>query len=793
MLDTNNVSPLSVKISFNKLLEVYEKQAGSKDELRAKKAQKILAMSEQYPELRDGFSDVTLLDTYKNEISYILQDSFSDVLTGNEIKAASIPFQNLIFNTSSRFEKILDTAGKDFELKIRNMPEGHMYILACIVILKFHYKIDVDFKRPLYYDIPDAKGIMRHYRIIYNADFTEIVPTEEAKEITDEDVDQLLENFDNLELWKEKFPPNSWVCKGFVISNIFDVTADVSISDLKSTLLGSSSTQPKDENFIEEFEAIFQSLFNIPDLKVGFVAYDPEEDSFEKIHGEEGVQSYLLFKEEKANCTDSLCQNSYSKLLKENQYYALPDIDKYYKMSGGIAPYKNLKEQGYKSAILAPIADKGRLLGVLELVSTRPKELNSINANKLIDVMPFIISTVLRSKAEEENYIEAIIQHECTSIHNSVYWRFEKEARRFLMENAKGNQTSFKEIAFKDVYPLYGQVDIKGSSIARNEAIQTDLIIQLSLLNEIFSCSLKEEQLPVYEEIQFRINNHLSLIKEELFTHSEQTILDFVREDVHPVLEHIETRSDQLSQLVKDYRKNIDNTTGGIYDHRKNYDESVTLINKSLARVIDEKQRDAQAMFPHYFERYKTDGVEHNMYIGASMVQGGEYHPIYLNNLRLWQLQVMCEMENKYYNLKPELPVKLDVASMLLVYNSSLSIRFRMDEKRFDVDGTYNARYEIIKKRLDKSLVKGTKERLTQPGKIAIVYSQKKDEREYLRYISFLQSKNYFTSNVEIVELEGLQGVSGLKAIRAEVLYKKGGDEKKVYTYDDLMQELKIS
>ena len=115
-----------------------------------------------------------------------------------------------------------------------------------------------------------------------------------------------------------------------------------------------------------------------------------------------------------------------------------------------------------------------------------------------------------------------------------------------------------------------------------------------------------------------------------------------------------------------------------------------------------------------------------------------------------------------------------------------------MDEKRFDVDGTYNARYEIIKKRIDKSLIKGTRERLTQKGKLSIVYSQKRDEREYLRYVHFLKHKGYFTNNIEIVELEGLQGVTGLKAIRAEILYKTDEASEKTYTYDDLMEALKV-
>jgi hypothetical protein len=149
-------------------------------------------------------------------------------------------------------------------------------------------------------------------------------------------------------------------------------------------------------------------------------------------------------------------------------------------------------------------------------------------------------------------------------------------------------------------------------------------------------------------------------------------------------------------------------------------------------------------------------------------------------------------MENAHYRLKPQLQVSLDVASLILVYNTSLSIRFRMDEKRFDVDGTYNARYEVIKKRIDKSFIKGTDERLTRPGKMVIVYSQKKDEREYLRYVKFLKSKGYFTGKVEIVELQGVKGVSGLKAIRADILYKTEGDisSEKTYTYDDLMAEL---
>ena len=57
----------------------------------------------------------------------------------------------------------------------------------------------------------------------------------------------------------------------------------------------------------------------------------------------------------------------------------------------------------------------------------------------------------------------------------------------------------------------------------------------------------------------------------------------------------------------------------------------------------------------------------------------------------------------------------------------------------------------------------------TQPGKIAIVYSQTAEAAEYRDYIAYLQSLGYLHGEVESLELEELQGVSGLRALRVAV------------------------
>ena len=75
----------------------------------------------------------------------------------------------------------------------------------------------------------------------------------------------------------------------------------------------------------------------------------------------------------------------------------------------------------------------------------------------------------------------------------------------------------------------------------------------------------------------------------------------------------------------------------------------------------------------------------------------------------------------------------------------------------------------LLKKRIDKVHLRDSNERLTQPGTIAIVYSQPKEAQEYISYIEYLQSTGLLKAEIEKYDLEELQGVSGLKGLRAIV------------------------
>ncbi|MEO6329960.1 MAG: hypothetical protein ABIO55_13570 [Ginsengibacter sp.] len=188
-----------------------------------------------------------------------------------------------------------------------------------------------------------------------------------------------------------------------------------------------------------------------------------------------------------------------------------------------------------------------------------------------------------------------------------------------------------------------------------------------------------------------------------------------------------------------------------------------------MLQYLEDQEEVLQQSYPHYFEKYRTDGVEYNIYIGQSMAPHHPFSQIYLKNIRLWQLQSMAEMARITHRLLPRFKLPLETTQLILIHNQLISISFRKDERRFDVEGSYNIRYEVMKKRIDKALIKDTRERLTQPGKIAMVYINQKEAEEYQEYIFFLQSKELLQPGIEMYHLEELQGVTGLKALRVNV------------------------
>ncbi|HYE57686.1 MAG TPA: hypothetical protein VD948_04240, partial [Rhodothermales bacterium] len=292
---------------------------------------------------------------------------------------------------------------------------------------------------------------------------------------------------------------------------------------------------------------------------------------------------------------------------------------------------------------------------------------------------------------------------------------------------------------------------------------------QIALADAVFEAALAARPLPALREKRSRLNAYRP-DPGETRVEPEGDPYVFLRDEIEPLFETVRSWSDDTERAVTTYRRALDPELGVLYKRRRAYELSVSALNDVIVRVLEEAQAEAQKIIPHYFERYKSDGVEFNLYAGPTMIEDGEFDALHLESLRLWQLETVCKVARELAALTPTLEVPLQATYLVLAQGAPLDVRFRQDEKRFDVDGAYNARYEIVKKRIDKARIveppEHTGERVTQPGMLAVIYSNAQEASEYHRYLTFLRNEGCLEGEIEDLDVEDLPGVPGLRAYR---------------------------
>lgn len=754
-------SPFHVFLSFKKYLDVLEHiRHNDRIEYRVNYAESIIGRFKKFPELIEGSQDFSLLSKHEDLIRLLLADLFPTGLTNNEIKAASIPLSNITFNYTERFRKILANAGHDFSLEFRHMSQDEIYILSCCIIIQIFFRKDIKIHIPFYYDIPDQNGVIRHYKITVNSDFSEITPLDTTHLQSDKDLEILLENIDDISLWKKHFPPHSWSLKGFNIFSLVDCTTEVALSDLKSTMIKIDPENPLPNENLKE---IFKSYFDVPQLNFGLMLMDHQHQRLEKLPVYENIlTSYLL------DFWINLYDGEMRKMAFQNLKYnpkpvAISDVDHFDEEIKNSPNFEILTKNNIKSFMVIPIIHEGEVLALMEFTSEIAGSFNGLKIRKLDSMSDILIFSLNRFKHERENQIEAIIQREYTSIHQSVLWKFKNEAEKYFNASIQKKLYTLKEISFKNLSPLFGVSDIRSSSEKRFNLMLADLNEQIETLCDIFSGTQIQDQ----DKYLFALELFENELNNDFKADTEQRFQRLLNEEIHPLLQaELELHSDKN---IKAYFSKIYSVNSLFYSNRKKLDESITLVNRKIADILDESQIEAQEIYPHYFERFKSDGVEHNLYIGQNLNPTLPYSSKNLSKLRFWQLETICKIEQEFKKFGKQLPINLEIASMIFVYNEKIDIRFRMDEKRFDVDGAHNSFYEIIKKRLEKAKIKDSSERITSPGKITIVYFGMENQKEYLGYISRLQKNLILKNDVELLRVEDLQGASGLLAMRVSL------------------------
>ena len=754
-------------LSFRPLVNALKKNIAEGNPGMKKLYGHVVQEFESHPELMGTITDLDVLQPYSELIEELLSAVFPPT-TANYMYGISFPFKNLAVYASPLFKTLLvkkDSA----EIIIQDdststLNRERLHFAFGLILKKYLGYNSADSSKVVYPFTDEKTGLVRYMEMRLDGRFIDVRPVDEMPKMPESIFDYTSNRLLTIEELMQQVSLDKFVFEGLTVIRINDVTEQAVIAEMKNKLLDSNFVS--DNTAYTDLEKQIQNLIGLKDLTIGLTPFFKINGHY--VYSNLHNNNSLLFRHlqstgEKDEISD------YCKLLfrYNNQPVLYESLTEDILGEVQCLPYYH--KAGSRCMIICPLKQQNELLGMLEISSKQPGYLKPEHISKLEAAIPMFTLGLEKSLEQLNNQVDKVIKKKFTAVQPAVEWKFTEASLNYIVNMYEKQDSGIERIVFDDVFPLYGAIDVRNSSTARSHSVQLDMLEQLELARKVVRKAQAAMSFPLLQEIEFKIDRHIASASDVLQSEEEMSVYDFLQGQVISVFNHLRDTEPAVKNEIEEYFSSLDPQLGMLYKHRKEYEDSISLINHTLARFIDKEQAAAQKVYPHYFERYITDGLEFNIFMGQSISPRKKFDEIYLRNMKMWQLTVLTKAAKVTHKLEQELSQALRTTQLILAHSQPLSISFRTEERKFDVDGAYNTRYEIVKKRIDKVRIKETNERLTQPGKIAIVYSQAKDAAEYTEYIEFLQSKNLIKPGIEKHDLEELQGVSGLKALRVDV------------------------
>lgn len=763
------VCQVETRLSFKPLVEHLQERLKTEHPI---KAQFYKFLLEKLSELQATDYIVKVADLERYQEMLVLIYTILTPLVASEKEffwAMSTPVPDKIFFSTDAFynfytnnAEVAHVEGFEETDHIEKKQLQFIYQL----ILKRFYNFTSVFKdeKVLTYTDP-VSHLNKYFSIHADTSFINIFVDGELPVLDFEKIGEQMHEGRELEILADILPLHHFRLEGFTILTLTDITMTRAIDNLRSVLV-----EHADER--AAYPLVIQSLKTLAgnaEIEFGIMPFLTLNDK-------------LVFDSD--DCKDSVLMDAASKAgIADEVMYAL--VEEYRKNPRPIIYTKItdekavdnvmlriIKQAGICAYTLIPIYYNKKLSGAMELHSTKELIIDEVLLSKLQRALPLLAQLFQYSIDRFNSAIDSILKDKFTALQPSVQWKFNEVALNYLrgLKNSDRLPT-IDTVVFENMYPLFGAIDIRNSTIERNIALQEDLSQLLNTLCDALVAVKKHVDMNLIDKLIYNVKEWKVRISDYTNSNDEVMLRAFLDNEVDPLLKHIRSGHPATAAVINEYFNSVREESGIAYQKRRELEASMQLINTSVSHYLEKAQAMLQKSYPCYFSKFRTDGVEYDIYIGQSIAPEMPFNEVYLKNLRLWQIRSMVEIARLTAGLSKNMIKPLHTTHMIFIHSNPINISFRNDERRFDVEGAYNIRYEVVKKRIDKVLVKGTAERLTQPGKIALVYFNQNEAGEYLEYIQYLQEQGYLTGAVEQLDLEELQGVSGLKALRATVNY----------------------
>jgi len=767
---TENLIGAEISLSLKPFIRYIEELAEMDHSSKRNIYRYILSQFYKYPELQ---FPILAEDTGKyKELFEFIYICLSPVLSDQEqqLWALAIPLTpHFYFGTPAFYGIILDPITQelkpDLNLAGPRAIEQSIRISFYNLVLKKFYNFSLTDKQFTIYSIVDQEThLLRYFRLNIDYRFIEIqnhgsLPDLKPQQLksTLKDEAATLAHLDRI------LPTSQFSIEGISVVNLMDVTVDYALEEIKTAIIEHRECAAR--CYHARIAGALKTVCGSDTLEFGLLPY-LQLNKKTLVNDQSGFHSILL------DLAKTAAPADYQKLLAH--YLTSPRQLIFQEISlqeqERFPMLKLLSAHGLTSYAIFPLRYSGRLVGCLEVYARSSLKFNAQSLAKLEPAFPLLAQLFQNIITDFNNEISGVITDKFTSIQPAVQWRFYEAAYAYLIGQRNNEPTAPEPIFFKNVQPFYGAIDIKDSSIRRNQAIRKDLNLHFELLEN----TIEAIERALGTHIQDYIPSDALICDYKSYKQlSDAEILqieDYLLRQLPPYFRLLQEGRGELAEIIDNYFR-VTAADGMVYANRSQYERSMQALNSKINSLLDALNADLQSIYPCYFERFRTDGVEFDIYLGQTIAPDIPMPADLVQTFRLLHLEAIANIAKAAHALIPELQDYLQTTQLIFIHEKTIDISFRADEQRFDVEGSYNIRYQLVKKRIDKAHIKNTEERLTQPGKIAIVYMNSLEAQEYLGYITILQSRNILGDEVEHIEIDELQGVDGLKALRVGVVF----------------------
>lgn len=755
---------IDTALSFKPFMAFLQKRIEEEKTVKADFFKQVLAKFEA-ANLPD---ELTIPQFYEQqELLETFYATVAPVLSAEEelLWALWVPVQPIIVYGTEAFYTVLQSRKTDLQNKSMEDYQNERIDMIYSFILKRFYNYHSPLKNEQYNAYQnEATGLFQYYTVNINTDFIEATVKGPLPEINFGKLYAHLTQHTAAEYLKTILPIDLFQFRGISVSTIVDVTAEKAIDNITRIRLDRKANTDD-----LTYKNVIQSLKTLVcNSKIEFDVFPFVRVNGKMVYGfGRGGTGILYNTWGDQTLTPEVFQERAAGYAANPNSFFSRDV-----ATENLKDYSFLKtfvDSGVRSLAMVPVFHNSVLVGVLAMHTWAPDAFDEKTFAKLEPAIA-PIAQLMQIYIDEFNLqIETIIKEKFTSIQPAVQWKFNETAWDYLYRKKKDpDVTETAPIRFTSVYPLYGAIDIRNSTMERNHAIQADLESQLKGLCALFTGVQEYHRSTLLNGMIFSCKTWLqTVMQEQLTTTEESDITYFLQVESREYVQHLTTQEPNAKDAVDAYLKTITEVTDS---NKQALDLSMALLNNGINNYLESEEGQLQAAYPCYFEKFRSDGIEYDIYIGQSIAPSQPFSHFHLKGIRLWQLTSMASIARLTKALLPAMPKPLRTTQLIFLHNNTIDISFRTDERKFDVEGAYNIRYEMIKKRIDKVHIRNTEERLTQPDKIALIYFNDKDVEDYLPYISYLQQEKVLDAEIEELELEDLQGLTGLKALRVTVL-----------------------